>query len=374
MVGATVKPRRRYLVPFDEQEAVDCCRQVARNVVAYVPPIVMRRRPHLPAVQPRAGLQPIRHAVAENVILNDVDEAVAGIVEQHGRGQTLAIGNVDPQPFALDPGVEILVQRTVFVESFLQPENIALSRFAQYLLGDIEIVAVIGIDQNCSLGADRLAHRPDYRHVATIAFDQRHVPSAATHFDLERTVAVLVAVRRFRCDQRRARPVRRQVQVVNVERSVIAAHAQRLGRRLAGNFIQQPVDGPTFALAQQVPQRELELAGPVGDSAIAFDQIPKARPEKRKGFSLGKGAAGTETRRPVIGGDTRELHLDLLPVECDAGVTAGRPRPPADKRTPLDRPDSGTVHQLSSPKLGAGARPCSSHTEQFARPPRSARP
>ena len=75
--------------------------------------------------------------------------------------------------------------------------QVAVSRLRQHLLGDIEVVAIIGVNQNRRPRSDRLAHRLDNRDVPPVTRLELHVAPAAPDFDLEGTMAVFVALARM---------------------------------------------------------------------------------------------------------------------------------------------------------------------------------
>ena len=116
------------------------------------------------------------------------------------------------------------------MESLLEPKELAIRRFRQHPLGDVQVVAIVGVNQDPRLRSHRSAHGFDDGDIAPRARLQRHVPGAAPDLDLEGTVVLLVALARVFGDERGPRFVRIQTQVVHVERGVITRDAQRSPR------------------------------------------------------------------------------------------------------------------------------------------------
>ena len=124
-VGGAVKSGRGELVPFDEGEVFNGGGEVAGDEVAQMASVVVWGGAHVPGVEFGGGLQPFCQAVAEDVVLNDVDDAAPGVVQEARRGGAFAVGDEDGQALALDPGVQVLVELIVLVEGFLEPEEVA---------------------------------------------------------------------------------------------------------------------------------------------------------------------------------------------------------------------------------------------------------
>ena len=65
---------------------------------------------------------------------------------------------------------------------------------------------------------------------------ERQVTRPAPDFEFERPVAKRKAVRRFRSDQRSGFVIRVEVQVVEIQRGVVARRLADIGNRLVGDF------------------------------------------------------------------------------------------------------------------------------------------
>ena len=106
---------------------------------------MVRRGANVPIIKLRAQFQPAREAGVENVILHDINEPLFGPLQQVRRCTAFAISDFRRQAFGVQPLFQMTIQARVFVERLLHPVDIGIGGFAQHALGEVEVIAVVGI-------------------------------------------------------------------------------------------------------------------------------------------------------------------------------------------------------------------------------------
>ena len=115
-----------------------------------------------------------------------------------------------------EPLMQVVVQYAVLLKRLFNPKNVAFCRFSKNMLGQIQIVAVIGIEHNGLFRPDGLTYSPYNGNVARCSLVQRHVARPAAYFDFERAMAGDIALTGFVGNQVSGLFSCRQMQVVNL--------------------------------------------------------------------------------------------------------------------------------------------------------------
>src|SRR5262245_47996387 len=92
-IGGSIQPWGGHFIPLDEAKAFDRARQVAGDVVAVVPAVMVGSGTNPPAIQLLPGLEPVAEAMAKNVILDDLDHPLLGPGHESGGSLPFPIGN-----------------------------------------------------------------------------------------------------------------------------------------------------------------------------------------------------------------------------------------------------------------------------------------
>ncbi len=224
----------------------------------------------------------------------------------------------------------------VLVKRLLQPVDAAVRRLRQHALCQVERVAVVGVDHEDRLFARGGAHRTDHRNIAARPLLHRHMAGAPPRLDLKGAMTAGQPRARLRRQQLGCLLVARQVQIVHIERRVVAGYAQRLRRRLAGHRRGQAIDRLACALRHQVPQREVEELARRRRAVLRVEQRIQRLAQHIQNLLLG-GAAEAEPACAVVRGDARQRDAHALPVHAQPRVAAGQARSPSLQFGPLDR-------------------------------------
>src|SRR6266487_3295786 len=139
------------------------------------------------------------------------------------------------------------------------------------------------------------------------------MPRATPDLDLKRPVAALVAVARLGGDQLGGGLIRSEVQIVEIQRGIVAWRAKRLARPDTRDRAGKGVDRQSSLLTGQIPQRILERQPWLAHPLACLEELAKPQAEQRR-CALGAGMAGAEASRAILGGDAQDGHLYGDPV------------------------------------------------------------
>ena len=171
--------------------------------------------------------------------------------------------------------------------------------------------------------------------------------SAAPHLDLEGAMAPRVSLTRFGRNQRSGFLLGLEVQVVEVERGVVAPDAERCCGRRPDRRGGQRVDRRTGALARQVPERELQRQPSRAGPFSRHEDIGQPRADELRRLLAGD-PAGAPSGGAVVGSDPSDGWPDNDAVLAQPRVTTGVARPPALQLSPFDALDPRIVHVCPS--------------------------
>src|SRR5688572_8131899 len=135
---------------------------------------------------------------------------------------TFTISNQHLKSDLIHPLPQMLIKYSILMERFFKPIQIAVSRFRKDVFDNIEVIAVIRINHHGTIRTDSLAYRADNRYVPTIASFQWHAHCTTSYLYFECTMSALITLSGMMSDQFSRRVIVTQVQIINVERGVIA--------------------------------------------------------------------------------------------------------------------------------------------------------
>ena len=158
--------------------------------------------------------------------------------------------------------------------------------------------------------------------------------SAAPHLDLEGPMPARVPLTRFGCDQRSGILLGLEVQVVEVERRVVAPDAERCRGLGPDRRCGQCVDRRTGSPARQVPERELQRQPGLAGSLSRDEGIGQPGTDQIRRL-LTSNPAGTPPGGAVVGSDPGDGRPNDYAVLAQPRVTAGAARPPAPPAAPI---------------------------------------
>ncbi len=121
------------------------------------------------------------------------------------------------------------------MKSFFHPEDITSGRFSEHAFGQVQIVAIIGVQQHGRLSTDRRAHSLDHHDIALRTLFQWQMARPTPYLDLERRMAAGNTFTGFISNQTGSLFIALKMQVVDIERRIVTRGAQRAVNRSASN-------------------------------------------------------------------------------------------------------------------------------------------